>query len=143
MRLLSWNCRGVGGPRAVRSLCDVVRSHGPSILGLIETKKRDGDWDWMRIKLGFSGSLAMRCRGQAGGLALLWSENTEVDLISLSFFHIDVRIKGESEFFLTLFYGNPRAQDRRGSWELLRHLRKERGEAWIVMGDFNEVAHSW
>ncbi|CAM8910773.1 unnamed protein product [Rhodiola kirilowii] len=43
MKLLSWNCRGVGGPRAVRSLCDVVRPHRPSILGLIETKKDDGD----------------------------------------------------------------------------------------------------
>ncbi|CAM8993812.1 unnamed protein product [Rhodiola kirilowii] len=63
MRMLSWNCRGVGGPRAIHSLCDVVRSHRPSIVGLIETKKADGNWDWLRVRLGFAGSLANNSRG--------------------------------------------------------------------------------
>ncbi|CAM8951229.1 unnamed protein product [Rhodiola kirilowii] len=143
MRMVSWNCRGVGGPPAVRSLCDVVKSYKPSIVGLIETKKEDGDWDGLRSKLGFAGSLTVNSRGKSGGLALMWVEGVEVDLISLSYYHIDVRIRYESEFFLTLFYGNPRVQNRRGSWELLRHLKKGEGEPWIVIGDFNEVAHSW
>ncbi|CAM8877662.1 unnamed protein product [Rhodiola kirilowii] len=139
MKLVCWNCRGVGGPRAVRSICDVVNTHRPSILGLLETKKADGNWDDLRCRLGFKGCLSVRSRGKAGGLALLWKDDVGVDLKSFSYSHIDVWVKGEEEFFLTVFYGNPRVQDRIQSWNLLRKLRRDEGQAWAVMGDFNEV----
>ncbi|CAM8982614.1 unnamed protein product [Rhodiola kirilowii] len=143
MSLISWNCRGVGGPRAVRSIRDVVNTHRPSILGLVETKKADGDWEAIRCRLGFKGCFAVRSRGKSGGLAILWSEDVDVILQSFSHQHIDVFVKGEMEFWLTLFYGNPRVQDRYIGWELLRKLRRSEQQAWVVMGDFNEVAFSW
>ncbi|CAM8963352.1 unnamed protein product [Rhodiola kirilowii] len=142
MNLVSWNCRGVGGPRAVRSLCDVKRSHHPSVLGLVETKKV-GDWGFLRTKLGFKGCISVDSRGRGGGLALLWAEEVDVDLVSLSDFHIDVLVKGEADFYCTLFYGNPRAHDRSESGDLMRRLKKEPGRPWIVMGDFNEITFSW
>ncbi|CAM8958980.1 unnamed protein product [Rhodiola kirilowii] len=74
---------------------------------------------------------------------LFWKEELDVELSSLSDFHIDVVVKGEVEFCLTLFYGNPRANDRTRSWELLRRLKKETGRPWLVMGDFNEIAFRW
>ncbi|CAM8915205.1 unnamed protein product [Rhodiola kirilowii] len=143
MRLLSWNCRGVGGPRAVRSLGDVVRTHRPSILGLIETKKEDLDWEYLKRKLGFSYCFAVGSHGRSGGLALLWDEETEVTIISHSTAHIDVRVRKEYDFFLTLFYGSPRCHERKDSWDLLRNLKKNSGEPWVVMGDFNEITFSW
>ncbi|KAL9680477.1 hypothetical protein QQ045_018356 [Rhodiola kirilowii] len=73
----------------------------------------------------------------------MWSDDVVVELKSLSYHHIDVRIKGETEFSLMLFYGCPRVQDRSSSWELLRYLKKDSGMPWIVIGDFNEIAHSW
>ncbi|CAM8999282.1 unnamed protein product [Rhodiola kirilowii] len=143
MSLISWNCRGVGGPRTVRSLCDVTRSYRPSILGLIEKKKSVGDWESLKMKLGFKGCLSVDSRGRSGGLALLWVEDVEVVLISLSNYHIDVTVKGEVQFDFTLFYGNPKVQDRGSSWDLLRSLKRDMGKPWVVMGDFNEVAYSW
>ncbi|CAM8999721.1 unnamed protein product [Rhodiola kirilowii] len=143
MRLISWNCRGVGGPRAVRSLGDVVRTHRPSLLGLIETKKEDGDLEVLKCKLGFSGCLAVGSKGRSGGLALFWTQEIEVSLISYSDFHIDVSISGEDDFLFSLFYGNPRVQERWRSWELLRRLKKESCRPWVVMGDFNEITFSW
>ncbi|CAM8920557.1 unnamed protein product [Rhodiola kirilowii] len=143
MRLLSWNCRGVGGPRAVRSLGDVVRTHRPSILGLIETKKADPDWEHLKRKLGFTECFAVGSHGRSGGLAMLWDEETEVTIISHSAAHIDVRVRKESEFFLTLFYGSPRCHERKNSWNLLRNLKRNCGEPWVVMGDFNEITFSW
>ncbi|CAM8908582.1 unnamed protein product [Rhodiola kirilowii] len=112
MNLLSWNCRGVGGPQAVRSLSDVVKTHRPSLLGLIETKKEDADWSWLKYKLGFSGCFTVGSNGRSGGLALLWSDEVDVLLCSFSDFHIDVLIREKEEFYLTLFYGRPRVQDR-------------------------------
>ncbi|KAL9666159.1 hypothetical protein QQ045_000483 [Rhodiola kirilowii] len=57
-------------------------------------------------------------------------------------YHIDVLVKGKNEFYLTLFYGWPRVQDRKESWSLLRRLRKESSKAWLVMGDFNKITFS-
>ncbi|KAL9677471.1 hypothetical protein QQ045_005703 [Rhodiola kirilowii] len=64
-------------------------------------------------------------------------------MVSLSDFHIDVLVKREADFYCTLFYGNPRAQDRSESWDLMRRLKKEPGRPWIVMGNFNEITFSW
>ncbi|KAL9660211.1 hypothetical protein QQ045_025023 [Rhodiola kirilowii] len=52
-------------------------------------------------------------------------------------------VRGESDFYLTLFYGNPRVQDRRSSWEQLRKLKRDGIRPWVVMGDFNEITYSW
>ncbi|CAM8982788.1 unnamed protein product [Rhodiola kirilowii] len=143
MNFLSWNCRGVGGPRAVRSLSDVVKTHRPSLLGLIETKKEDADWNWLKYKLGFSGCFTVGSNGRSRGLALLWSDEVDVLLCSFSDFHIDVLIRGKEEFCLTLFYGRPRVQERVDSWNLLRRLKRDNTKAWLVMGDFNEISFSW
>ncbi|CAM8999048.1 unnamed protein product [Rhodiola kirilowii] len=102
MSLISWNCRGVRGPWTVCSICDMTRSYHSFILGLIETKKANGDMDMSRTRLGFKG------RGRSGGLALFWSGEVEVNLLSQSHSHIDVLVKGDMEFELTLFYGSPR-----------------------------------
>lgn len=37
MKIISWNCRGLGNARAVRALGDLVKSHKPNILFLLET----------------------------------------------------------------------------------------------------------
>ncbi|KAL9667162.1 hypothetical protein QQ045_001511 [Rhodiola kirilowii] len=72
MRIMGWNYRGVGGPRAVRSLCDVVKSHRPSIVGLIETKKNDGRWEPLRCRLGLKGCVAVDSRGDFNEVAYSW-----------------------------------------------------------------------
>jgi exonuclease III len=51
MRLLSWNCRGLGNPFAVRSLHFVVKTQGPGVLFLMETKL---GMEGLRVKLGYS-----------------------------------------------------------------------------------------
>jgi endonuclease/exonuclease/phosphatase family metal-dependent hydrolase len=39
----------------------------------------------------------------------------------------------------TFVYGEPRAQDRRNMWDLLRWLKSNSQEPWLMLGDFNEV----
>lgn len=41
MKTLCWNCRGLGSPRVVRNIKDVIGSCCPEIVGLIETKYRE------------------------------------------------------------------------------------------------------
>jgi hypothetical protein len=57
MILLSWNCRGLGNPWAVRELCHLVKTKKPTLLFLMETKSRKNKMEGIRIKIGFEGSL--------------------------------------------------------------------------------------
>lgn len=38
-RILFWNCRGLGSPKAIRSLTDLVRQHFTNIIFLCATKR--------------------------------------------------------------------------------------------------------
>ncbi|CAM8920109.1 unnamed protein product [Rhodiola kirilowii] len=143
MRIISWNCRGLGRPRTVRALKELISSNRPQILGLIETKLKDSRWDQLKLNLGYRCCFAVSSRGRAGGLALLWNEQQAVSLRSYSRYHIDVVVESEEQFRLTLFYGDPRAQNRGSSWDLIRRLASVCDLPWLVMGDFNEVCYSW
>ncbi|KAL9675120.1 hypothetical protein QQ045_003321 [Rhodiola kirilowii] len=101
-----------------------------------------GEWDLLRVRLGFKNCFSVDRRGLAGGLALLWNEEVEVSVRSYSRWHIDASVRAETCFRLTLFYGNPKVSKREESWQLLRMLKGASDEDWIVMGDFNEILHS-
>jgi endonuclease/exonuclease/phosphatase family metal-dependent hydrolase len=79
--------------------------------------------------------------GKGGGLVLFWSEEVNVSLISFSLHHIDVRIteKNGNMWRCTCVYGEPKAQDRVEMWKLLRRIKLDVKEPWVMIGDFNEA----
>ncbi|CAM8948837.1 unnamed protein product [Rhodiola kirilowii] len=143
MKVLSWNCRGVGNPRTVRAISDLVRSIGPQVVGLIETKAELKRIEVLKRKLGFKNGIAVDRSGLGGGLALLWREAVQVVLKSYSRNHIDVWVGDDDGFRMTLFYGNPETGRRDESWDLLRSLKQGEHQPWLVLGDFNEILFSW
>jgi len=57
MNVLSWNCRGLGNPRTVRTLHRLVRVKKPNSVFLMETNQLGRKVESVRIKLGFDGLL--------------------------------------------------------------------------------------
>ena len=87
MTLLCWNCRGLGNLQTVIALEKDVKKEDPTIVFLMETKSNT---DWMnnvqercKLKHGF----IVTSNGKSGGLALLWKEDTIVD-VKFSLKHI-------------------------------------------------------
>ncbi|CAM8877709.1 unnamed protein product [Rhodiola kirilowii] len=143
MITLCWNCRGLGRLRSVQSLTEMVRSHKPCLVALIETKMDQRRLEGIRRKLGFAGGFAVDRVGLAGGLAIWWKADVILSVRSYSRHHIDCMV-GEGEVFrLTVFYGNPISSRRAKSWDLLRTLSQQREGPWLVLGDFNEVLFGW
>ena len=125
MSFLVWNCRGLGNPRAIRALKDLIRSNNPKLVFLIETKMSLYNMSRLKYLLGFTNCFGVDRTDLGGGLLLLWHEDWDVELQSYSTGHIDVLVripKSDSSFtfFFTGFYGNPIATLRKDSWQLLR-----------------------
>lgn len=60
-----------------------------------------------------------------GGLALLWKEGVDVQVINSTDNHILVKVVevNDSKWFLTGFYGWPKASKKPKSWALLNHIK--------------------
>jgi hypothetical protein len=126
MRLLCWNCRGLGNPRTVRDLHHMVIDKKPCFIFLIETLCMHKQMEKIRSLLGFEGLFVMNPVGRSGGLAILWKRKNSLEIFNYSRFHINAVISeedGSSGWKFTGFYGNPDAAKRSASWDLLRHLK--------------------
>lgn len=141
MSTLSWNCRGVGLPGKFQFLSDVVRQEKPIFIFLCETIVRKSKMEWIQSKLGYKGLFVVEPQGRSGGLALLWKERDQEELLGFSQNHIDVKVHIEDmkEWRLTGMYGEPVRAQRRRTWNLLRTLSRDANLPWCVIGDLNNI----
>jgi hypothetical protein len=142
MKLISWNCRGLGNPGAVRDLHQMVKEKKPTLLFLMETKSRQAKMEVLKVQLGFGGLFTVDPVGRSGGLALLWRDANELRIQNFTRRHINAEVRiPESDrwWYLTCFYGHPIPAKRHESWALLHHLHNFCPGAWMCVGDFNEI----
>ncbi|XP_052485155.1 uncharacterized protein LOC128040446 [Gossypium raimondii] len=100
----------------------------------------------IRRSCGFYFGIDVDSIGSRGGLCLAWRGNANISLQSFSNRHIDVIIEEEGEGVIwrfTGFYGSPYSYDREESWNLLRQLKNQGDDPWLVCGDFNEILYNF
>ncbi|KAL9440617.1 hypothetical protein AB3S75_019313 [Citrus x aurantiifolia] len=141
MSILSWNCRGLGHPRTVQVLVDLVRNKRPCFVFLIETLCNKNRLEQIKTKIGFDGLLVVDRVGRGGGLAFLWKAACEVTLLSYGQNYIDteVEVADLGRWRITGFYGFPESSRRQASWNLLRSLSNSSSLPWVCIGDFNDL----
>ena len=94
----------------------------------------------LRIKLGFSGKIAVNSIGHSGGLAMLWDSSLSCSISGFSSNHIDLIItQSTSDWCLTGYYGFLEHRRRRASWTLLRALAIRSSLPWVCIRDFNDI----
>ncbi|XP_073066021.1 uncharacterized protein [Primulina eburnea] len=141
MIIISWNCRGLGQPRAVPVLCELIRTHKADVVFLSETLVYSSRIEEIRVKLGFAGALSVDRVGRSGGLALLWRHKDLCTIKDFSRNHINAEIKEDDKptWRITCFYGLPERQRKRDSWNLLQRLSGLSNLPWCCIGDFNDI----
>jgi exonuclease III len=74
MKLLAWNCRGLGNPRAVRGLLRCQKSEEADILFLSETKLDRKGMEKIQMKLGMGNMVEVAAVGRGGGNCCVMAE---------------------------------------------------------------------
>ncbi|KAM6577555.1 hypothetical protein CsatB_029392 [Cannabis sativa] len=92
MSTLSWNCRGLGNPRAIEFLEDICFQKKPKFLFLCETLCTKELVDRVRVRLGFEGAFSVDVNGRKGGLSMFWRLNDEAKMLGFSQHHIDLEV---------------------------------------------------
>jgi exonuclease III len=78
MNLLAWNCRGLGLPRTVQELVQLIRTYRPKILFICETKLGDKKIKELRWRVGLRKCITQSGKGKGGGIALYYDEQLEI-----------------------------------------------------------------
>ena len=140
MRALGWNCRGL--PRSVNALCEIVWRWDPNFVFLSETKLKKKAMDRAKRKMGFVYGLVVPKSDKSGGLAMLWKENINLEIMGYAVNFIDAIVTEADlglKWRITGFYGHPKAHKRKESWDQLKALNLKFQLPWIYFGDFNEI----
>jgi exonuclease III len=148
MRVLSWNCQGLGNPRTVRALKKLFATHQPDIIFLMETKLLENQFHFLNSYKDHYSSHTINCSvtggGRAGGLALIWNHCTvNLEIMNFDFNYIDVSIHNSinnQSWRATGIYGYPQAQNKYLTCQLINDLSCINVcTNWLVFGDFNLV----
>ena len=144
MKLLSWNCQGLGNPRTGRSLHKIVREQAPTVCFLMETRLDKDGFEKLYGDLPFPNRIVVKYPDSGGGLALIWKRDVQLDVFNFTANHILAKVVEDSGFvwWLTCFYGWTDTAQQTKSWALLTHLRSFVDGPWLYIGDFNAILHS-
>ncbi|GMI85919.1 hypothetical protein HRI_002261200 [Hibiscus trionum] len=140
MRLLCWNCRGLGSPEAVRGLVSLVRKLEPSVVFLSETRLFNFNFERLKLSLEITGCFHVKSSPTCSGLILFWNNNMTMDLLSYSDRHIDSTVTSSDDCFrFTGIYGYAETSMKYKTWELIDSLRNNSPLPWLIGGDLNDI----
>jgi hypothetical protein len=142
MTTLRWNSRGLGQAATVQELVCLVQTYKPSLVFICETRQSKVRVENLKFRLGMKGCFQAKGEGKGGGIALYWTEEVLVDLLSFSNCHIDAHISGGPYDHMwrgTFVYGEPKSSDRHKMWDAIRAIKPNSDKPWLMMGDFNEA----
>lgn len=81
LRIIYWNCRGLGNADTVRAVRCLCQANHPNCLFLMETKGNGVKFKRLGHKLGFHYENFVDAKGTTGGLALFWKNDCDLEVV--------------------------------------------------------------
>lgn len=142
MKTISWNCWGLGSPRAVRALLRLILLENPHLVFLMETRLKEDVMLRIKVRHGFNSGLFVDCHGHGrerfSGLAPMWTDQVYITITSYSLKHIFGKAEDEesgSRGSFLAFMGSRRKR----TLDLIKALAGQVFNKWICFGDINDT----
>ncbi|KAM6548900.1 hypothetical protein CsatB_020576 [Cannabis sativa] len=89
----------------------------------------------------FDSAITVKAQGHSEGIALLWRNKEEVQLIDFLNKHINVKVcvDGQPIWRLVGMYGAPNRSLRHNTWRLIKHQAEDTHWPWAIIRDINNV----
>src|ERR1044072_6397447 len=146
MRILSWNCRGLGSLQADRAMRRLIADENPDVVFLMETRRTDQEMLSLRRNDFFSNIFHVCCtrrnRHPVGGLCLFWKKDLNITIIQYSLNHILFTVEmpcSNSKMQCLAIYGFPESQNKTQTWNLVKSFTPDVSVPWACFGDFNDL----
>lgn len=97
VKILCWNPRGLGKPREFRTLRELINKEDPNLVFLQETKVKASYFSAKKFMFGYSNGLRVGCEGKSGGLAVMWKEDINFEILQFLSHHIHGTITSRTE----------------------------------------------
>lgn len=97
------------------------------------------------MKVNLNNCVSVDCYGEGrhrrGGLAMLWKDDTDITLHSMSLNHMGfvVSMSNDLNWRLTGIYGHPEKYRKDDTWKMLVELGDGSTMPWLCLGDFNGI----
>jgi exonuclease III len=78
MKILSWNCHGLGNAAAVRALLDVLKRYNPDVVFLSETHLEEYLAECLRRRVWIDFKIVQACDGRRGGILLFCKKEIQL-----------------------------------------------------------------
>jgi hypothetical protein len=142
MKILSWNCRGLGNPTAVRALKKILRRHCPDLVFLMDTRLKATDSKAKStLACGpLSNMFLIDCNTlnghRSGGLAALWNDSVSVDVINANNTYIDMYLTSCNDlnsWYATGMYGYPYNSKKHLTCTAIKDIHQTRtNDKWLL-----------
>jgi hypothetical protein len=140
MKILSWNCKGLSRPSAIRHLRLLIRENNLDVLFLTETKSSPPQVISILNRLGFFLMTQFAPAGFSGGLILTWRPGVELDCFISNKNNISAWCYSDppsSPWILSCIYGPPDKRDKLAFWDSLSSIGDGFVSPWLCIGDLN------
>ena len=146
MKMIAWNCQGVGNEMFREHAYELHRRHRPNILIIIEPHIAEARAQDVIDTLPYTHSHRVDPTGYSGGIWLLWNESPTffVEIITRNehSIHALVKVHSPSMSFLSIVvYAPPQFHKRILFWEYLQNLARHISLPWVILGDFNDMIY--
>jgi hypothetical protein len=149
MKILSWNCQGIGNPKTARALFKLIATNSPDLIFLMESKllctnnvflsRINCNYKVHQVECSTAGG------GRAGGLLMLWDPCTvDCSIINANLNYIDVHSNHNNILWrATGLYGYPQTQNKLLTCKLIEELAGDsQNPNWLLFGDFNIILNN-
>ncbi|XP_071923234.1 uncharacterized protein [Coffea arabica] len=142
MKAVVWNCRGAGGLLTIPQLKEVLNFHSPNVVFLYETKNQEKFMRKVQRRIRFDNGHFVNAIGRVEGLAFFWNNEVLIEQVCSTDWYISACIVDKEttrHWWLVCVYASTDGNTRKEQWKYIEERKKDWGEAWVIVGDFNDL----